>query len=84
MKIKISRLRLKEILIENLFLVVALSSLGILFLIMIFLFREGLPIFDKVSVAQFLGGTEWYPTSSNMRFGIFPLLASSIAVTFLA
>ncbi len=57
-----------------------LSLLGI----MLFLFWEGLPIFNVVSVTDFLFGQYWYPTSDPVDFGIFPLLAGSLSVTILA
>jgi phosphate transport system permease protein len=63
------------------FFTVALASIAILTMIMIFLFAEGLPIFKKVSVFQFVFGKYWYPTSDPPDFGIFPLIVASIAVT---
>jgi phosphate transport system permease protein len=66
------------------FLVTASISILVLFMILVFLFVEGLPILKKVSVWDFIFGQEWYPTSSPPDFGIFPLLAASLAVTFLS
>lgn len=63
------------------FLLTASVSILVLFLILVFLFVEGFPIFKKVSVPAFLFGREWYPTSSPPDFGILPLLAASLAVT---
>lgn len=59
---------------------VALSSLTVLFLITLFLFKEGLPLFNKVSVKDFIFGTYWYPTSDPADFGILPLIAASLLV----
>jgi phosphate transport system permease protein len=42
---------------------------------------EGLPIFNKVSLKDFLFGKYWYPTSDPPDFGIFPLIMGSIGVT---
>jgi len=81
---KILTSSIKEKIIEKAFLFVALTCLAILFCIMLFLFREGIPLFDKVSVKEFLFGKEWYPTSDNARFGIMPLIAASLAVTLIA
>lgn len=69
---------------EKLFFIIAMSCLLILFLIMVFLVKEGFPIFKTVSVKDFLTGSEWYPTSDNPRFGIFPLITASVAVTIIA
>ncbi len=64
------------------FFTIALASIAILFLIMLFLFKEGLPIFKTVSVKEFILGRYWYPTSDPADFGIFPLVVASLAVTF--
>jgi len=71
----------KEKAIKSTFLMIALSSIMVLALIMIFLFMEGLPIFRVYPVSKFLFGHLWYPTSDPPDFGIFPLLAGSLAVT---
>jgi len=81
---KVHKSIIQDILIEKFFLVVALSCLLILFLIMVFLFKEGLPIFRTESVKDFFLSTEWYPTSENPRFGVFSLVTASVAVTLLA
>jgi phosphate transport system permease protein len=74
----------KERFIRNLFFGIALASITILFLIVLFLFMEGVPIFKVVSVKDFLFGTYWYPTADPPDFGIFPLIVASIAVTALS
>jgi phosphate transport system permease protein len=51
---------------------------------MLFLFAEGIPIFEKVSVWDFLFGKYWYPTDDPPAFGIFPLIVGSLSVTALA
>ena len=63
------------------FFSVALTSITILTLIVVFLFLEGLPIFSEVSVYDFLFGRYWYPTDDPPDFGIFPLIVASLAVT---
>ena len=59
----------------------AFASVLILALIVMFLFREGLPIFKDVSVADFLFGQEWYPTYDPPAYGIWPLIFGSVIVT---
>ncbi|MBU1341289.1 MAG: phosphate ABC transporter permease subunit PstC [Proteobacteria bacterium] len=66
------------------FLLVALFSITALLLIMVFLFTEGLPIFDHISVRDFLFGHFWYPTDDPPDFGIFPLILGSLCVTLLS
>lgn len=74
----------KEKSIRLIFFLAASISILILSLIVVFLFMEGLPIFKEVSIAKFLFGREWYPTSDPADFGILPLLVASIAVTVLS
>lgn len=74
--------RQKEILIKNIFFLFAIVSLLILFLIVLFLFREGLPIFKEVTLWDFLFGNEWYPTYQPPSYGIWPLIVGSLIVTF--
>jgi len=59
--------------VQKTFFLIAMASITTLFLIMVFLFREGLPIFKTVSVKEFVFGHYWYPTSEPPDFGIFPL-----------
>lgn len=70
--------------IRFVFLGTASISILVLSLIVLFLFMEGIPIFSRVSVPGFIFGREWYPASSPADFGIFPLLAASVAVTLLS
>jgi len=74
----------KDSVIRIAFLVTALSSIVALGLIMLYLFIEGLPIFEHVSVIDFLFGHLWYPTSDPADFGIFPLIVASVAVTLVS
>ncbi|HOO40310.1 MAG TPA: phosphate ABC transporter permease subunit PstC [Syntrophales bacterium] len=78
---KITRRR-KEKLIKNIFFLFAIVSLLILFLIVLFLFREGIPIFKEVTLWDFLFGNEWYPTYQPPSYGIWPLIVGSLIVTF--
>lgn len=66
---------------QAMFFIIATASISILFLIMLFLFKEGLPIFKTVSVKDFIFGQYWYPTSDPADFGIFPLIVASLLVT---
>lgn len=58
-----------------------LISIITLGLIVLFLFKEGLPIFETVTLREFLLGREWYPTYDPPSFGIFPLIVGSVVVT---
>jgi len=69
---------------HRMFFSIATVSISILIGISIFLFLEGLPIFNKVSLYDFVFGEYWYPTSEPPDFGIFPLIIGSISVTLLS
>jgi phosphate transport system permease protein len=70
--------------VQSAFLLVALFSITALFLIMIFLFKEGMPLFDHLSLKEFILGKYWYPTDDPADFGIFPLILGSVYVTVLS
>lgn len=74
----------KEMVIKYIFFLFSLVSIAVLGLIVFSLFREGLPIFGKVSVKDFIFGGEWYPTYDPPSFGIFPLIIGSLIVTLMA
>lgn len=76
--------QIKERGIHSFFFIVGASGIIILALILLFLFLEGVPIFTKVSVTDFLFGTLWYPTYDPPDFGILPLIVGSMAVTALS
>lgn len=76
--------RWKEFLIKQVFAVVSFFSVATLTMIVVFLFREGLPIFREIGIAEFLLGREWYPTYTPPSFGIMPLIVASAFVTFLS
>ncbi len=57
-------------------------SIVFVILIFIFLVKEGFSLFRSHSFLDFLFGAKWYPISSPPKFGILPLLAGSLVVTF--
>ncbi|MBN1833375.1 MAG: phosphate ABC transporter permease subunit PstC [Deltaproteobacteria bacterium] len=74
----------RELAIRVGFFCVALASITTLTLIVVFLFMEGLPIFSKVSVQDFIFGKYWYPTDDPAEFGILALIIASLTVTAVA
>lgn len=60
-----------------LFSLTLISVVG-LALIFFFVIREGLPIFTKVGLGNFLFGTEWLPTRD--KFGALPLILTSLLI----
>ncbi len=76
-----TRRQIKANIIRYIFFIFAFVSITILCMILYFLVREGVPVFELVSVKDFLFGDYWYPTSDPPDFGIFPLIAASLLVT---
>jgi phosphate transport system permease protein len=70
---------IKEKIIEKAFLMIALSSISILALIAVFIFREGFPLIWEIGPKAFLLGGRWVPSQGS--FGIFPMIVGSFWVT---
>jgi phosphate transport system permease protein len=64
--------------VQRALLMLAMSSVAILTLITIFIFREGFPLIGKVGLGNFLS-TEWAPTSG--KYGIALMIVGSLVVT---
>jgi phosphate transport system permease protein len=75
---------LKKNIIKYIVFIFSLVSVLVLGLIVFSLFREGIPLFGKISIKDFLFGMEWYPTYDPPSFGIFPLIVGSLIVTILS
>jgi phosphate transport system permease protein len=71
----------KEAVIKGVFAAFAFVSVITLALIVVFLFREGIPIFKEISVNDFIFGKEWYPTYDPPSYGIWSLIIGSAIVT---
>ncbi|MFA5336753.1 MAG: phosphate ABC transporter permease subunit PstC [Candidatus Omnitrophota bacterium] len=72
---------MKEKIYKWAFTVLAFSSLLFLTGITIILFKESLPLFQKVKFFDFIFGKAWYPTYEPPEFGILPLISASVLVT---
>ena len=71
---------MKEKIIEKILMILAFSAIGLLLLITVFIFREGLPVILKSGLRDFLFSAKWAPTKGH--FGILSMIISSLAVTF--
>ena len=60
----------------------ALFTIVVLFALIYGLFREGLPLFNKVSLTEFIFGSSWYPTNAEPEFGAWTFIIGSFCVTF--
>lgn len=64
------------------FVLAGLASLSLvaLGLICLFLVKDALPLFADYPAGGFFAGREWQPVSTNVRFGLIPLLTGSLVV----
>jgi phosphate transport system permease protein len=72
-------MKVKEKVMEYVFLLCACMSILAVALICIFLFANGLPAMKEIGVFDFLLGKRWKP--GNDIYGIFPMILGSIYVT---
>jgi phosphate transport system permease protein len=71
----------KERFVKTLFFLSAFFAVIVIAFILLFLFRDGYPIFAEVGVVDFLFGTSWTPTAVVPQYGIFPLIVGTVLVT---
>lgn len=71
--------RIREAVLQNLFLLCALLSVVTTALIIVVLFKESAPFFATVSLHEFLTGTDWSPRLEQ-RYGILPLACGTFIV----
>jgi phosphate ABC transporter permease protein PstC len=70
----------REKAVERILLAIACSTILSLLLIAAFILKEGLPFMIKVGLKDFLFSSDWRPDSGH--YGIFPMIAASLWVTF--
>jgi phosphate transport system permease protein len=73
-----------ESIMEKVLLICALISIISVLFMTLFIFKEGLPLFKHVGVAEFLFGSKWDPQGEEPLFGIFSFIVGSIFVTALS
>jgi phosphate transport system permease protein len=71
--------KVKERLMQAVFLACACLSILAVALICFFLFKSGIPAICKIGLPEFLAGVKWKPT--NGVYGILPMILGSIYVT---
>ena len=72
-------MKVKEKIMEYVFLLTAFISILAVALICVFLFANGIPAMQEIGFFNFLTGTEWRP--GNKIFGILPMILGSLYVT---
>jgi phosphate transport system permease protein len=82
--------RIKEKLIKYFFALNGVMALVFIILIFVFLFKEGLRSFDHIHILDFIYSNqlqadgsmkkvfEWYPTSSDARYSLVPLILGTL------
>lgn len=70
----------KDALISRIVFVNGVLAILVIMLIFVFLTKDALPLFKHVSLKEFLIGKLWQPEFE--KFGIVPLMAGSLVVTF--
>lgn len=70
--------------VEKILFACAFLSVAAVLFITVFLFQRGLPLFQKISVADFLFSTRWEPTAAVPGYGILSFIAGSFLVTALS
>ena len=65
--------------VQRILMITALSAISSLLLIALFIFSEGLPFIFNYGVGNFLLANEWDPSVG--KYGIFPMIMSSVWVT---
>ena len=79
------RVKAIEIATKILFLVCSLISALTLFVIIFFIFRNGVPAILEVGVVDFLTGRTWAPTHGREpQFGMLPMLYATFVSTIIA
>ncbi|MGE5682941.1 MAG: phosphate ABC transporter permease subunit PstC [Bacillota bacterium] len=66
--------------VRRILMTVAFSAISALLLITLFIINEGLPFIFKYGIKDFLFSSDWRPQEG--KFGIFPMIAASLWVTF--
>jgi len=72
---------LKERAIKTIFFCTASLAVVVVTFILLFLLRDGYPIFVEVGIIPFLFGDTWAPTAVPPLFGILPLIVGTLLVT---
>lgn len=70
--------KLSENLIEGIFLILGLITVGCVLLITVYLVITGIPAIKKIGLIDFLFGTTWASTASEPAYGILPFILTSI------
>ena len=71
----------KEQAIRTVFFFTAFFAVIVVSFILLFLVRDGYPIFLQAGPLSFILGPDWAPTATEPLYGIFPLIVGTLLVT---
>ncbi len=74
--------KLGEYLVEKGLFITAIFSIIVILLIIGFIFREAIPIFQEYGFLNFIFGMDWAP--SDGQYGVFTMIVGSLCITILA
>lgn len=74
----------KDKIFRNLIKLVAILSLSIIAIIVIFIFKESLELFKVQAFYEFIFGLQWKPLSNTPKLGILPIILSTVYISVLA
>jgi len=80
-KFSFTKKNLKEKTVKTILFLSAISAVVVIFSIILFLFREGYPLFETAGLWEFLSGVRWNPTGEPPVYGAFSLIVGTILVT---
>ena len=78
------RKRWGEVIVKGLLALCALVSVATTLGIVVALFLPAFQFFQEVNFLDFITGTEWAPLFLQANFGVIPLIAGTLSVTFWA
>jgi phosphate transport system permease protein len=83
-RLGVARPRYGELVIQGVLALCALLSVLTTVGIVVALLRPTIDFFSQVSIKEFFTGTDWSPLFSEPKFGVLPLVAGTLVVTFWA
>ncbi len=69
----------KEVVVEKSLMLIAFSAIFMLFLIAVFIFKEGSPLIFKIGLKNFILSAKWSPLEG--QFGILAMIIGSLWIT---
>lgn len=70
--------RTAEYIIQGIFLMLGLITVGCVLVITVYLIIAGIPAIREIGLADFLLGRKWVSTGENQQFGIFHFILTSV------